>query len=278
MSALPTGGDAIVARWRTGEISPEIAVTQLLFAGAGADLAERLREVGEAELARFAAARREGLAEVAGLIAAGLEPEDGSPEATRALFDRLAAHAPDPAVAAYALGDPETLARATDELVGVIEAWAGVAGKRVLDFGCGTGRVAAALGGQAAHVTGVDLSPGMIAEARRRHGENERLTFQVVEPDGERLGRFDLVLAVDSLPFVERGGTAFHARTLARLAEATSPSGDLLVFNWSYRGDLDEDVWEARRFAGAHGLDLVRSAERPFAIWDGLGFHFRARP
>jgi len=39
----------------------------------------------------------------------------------------------------------------------------------VLDAGCGTGRVAAHLRSQGLRVVGVDLSAGMLAEARRRH-------------------------------------------------------------------------------------------------------------
>jgi len=273
---LPWPGPDIVARWRAGEISPEIAVAQLVLAGGDERLPEQLKAAGADELAAFAEGRRAQLSELARLVADGIEPENESLEATRALFDRLAARAPDPAVAIYALNDPDTLARATDELVRVVDDWAGLDGRRVLDFGCGTGRVAAALGGRAASVLGIDLSPGMIAEARRRHGQNARLAFRALGP--ERLagaGPFDLVLAIDCFPFIVRAGADVLARSFADLFNVLAPGGDLMVFNWSYRGDHGADLDDALRLADAHGLDLARAGERPFAIWDGIGFHFR---
>ncbi|MDA0142591.1 class I SAM-dependent methyltransferase, partial [Solirubrobacter deserti] len=67
------------------------------------------------------------------------------------------------------------------------------AGDRVVDVGCGPGTLAAAAAAKGADVTGVDLAPGMIAEARRRHPD---LSF--VEADAERLpfedGAFDVAL------------------------------------------------------------------------------------
>ena len=56
------------------------------------------------------------------------------------------------------------------------------AGDRVLDVGCGPGTLTAAAAERGAHVTGVDLAAGMVAEARRRH---RGLTF--VEADAEHL-------------------------------------------------------------------------------------------
>ena len=45
------------------------------------------------------------------------------------------------------------------------------AGGQALDFGCGTGRLAEAMTAYAKHVTGFDISPGMLAEARKRGGK-----------------------------------------------------------------------------------------------------------
>jgi SAM-dependent methyltransferase len=55
-------------------------------------------------------------------------------------------------------------------------------GDRVLDVGCGPGTLTAAAAERGAHVTGVDLAAGMVAEARRRH---PALTF--IEADAEHL-------------------------------------------------------------------------------------------
>ncbi len=44
-------------------------------------------------------------------------------------------------------------------------------GAQVLDAGCGTGRMSRYLSDRGCHVHGVDLSPGMIAVARREHAD-----------------------------------------------------------------------------------------------------------
>jgi SAM-dependent methyltransferase len=66
----------------------------------------------------------------------------------------------------------------------LIEATGIVPGQRVLDVACGPGYVAAAAAACGTEVTGVDLSPSMLCEARRRHpgidfreGSAERLDF-----------------------------------------------------------------------------------------------------
>src|ERR1700730_12028734 len=56
------------------------------------------------------------------------------------------------------------------------------AGTRVLDVGCGVGRWSRLLAARGAQVTGVDLSPTMIAQARQRaaaEGVADRCRFQV---------------------------------------------------------------------------------------------------
>jgi ubiquinone/menaquinone biosynthesis C-methylase UbiE len=51
-----------------------------------------------------------------------------------------------------------------------------VRGRPVADIGCGTGRVTAFLSGLGTDVSGIDLSPGMIAVAREQYPE---LRFEV---------------------------------------------------------------------------------------------------
>lgn len=74
---------------------------------------------------------------------------------------------------------------------------------RVLDVGCGAGTYAAALSPRVGSVTGLDLSPGMIGEARRRMKELElwNLRFDVADWEAVDIGEagfykaFDLVFA-----------------------------------------------------------------------------------
>jgi hypothetical protein len=59
---------------------------------------------------------------------------------------------------------------------------------------------------------------------------------------------------------------------MAEAARALRTGGSLIVFNWSYRGDVGCDAAEAARLAAANGFEVARSAERPFMIWDAAGF------
>ncbi|MGH1570457.1 class I SAM-dependent methyltransferase [Methylobacterium sp. P31] len=198
--------------------------------------------------------------------------------ATAALFDRLAEEAPEAGVAFYALGDPAELAAATAELTAVIRAWAQPAGRRIVDYGCGIGRVAIALAGEAGTVLGLDLSAGMIAEARRRAGSRSNLAF-AQNADGlcpVADGAVDLLVVVDSLPYVVQAEAL--ETFMAEAARVLSAGGDLLVFNWSYRSDPERDLAEAHALAAAHGFAVLRAGEHPFTIWDGTGFHLRRHP
>ena len=72
------------------------------------------------------------------------------------------------------------------QLFGVIAREGDLAGRRVLDVGCGTGRLTAALAEIGARAWGIDPSPEMIAEARQAVGDQagvkvasaERLPFK----------------------------------------------------------------------------------------------------
>ena len=273
---------AIIAACAAGEISPEIALSRLLLLGTAPDPAElaRLATPGPlTQLAALADTHRDQLEPLSAFARAGLDPGDDTMAGTAALFDRFAAEAPEAGVAFYSFGDPAALGRATDELVTVIRNWTPPAGRRIVDLGCGIGRVSLALAAEAAAVTGIDVSAGMVAAAQAR-SEGARATF--VQGNGLGLpmiadGTADLLLAVDSWPFVVRGGRAATDALVAEIARALAPGGDFLVFNWSYRGDPALDDRDVRALAATHGFDVVRAGERPFAIWDGVGFHLRRR-
>jgi predicted TPR repeat methyltransferase len=72
-----------------------------------------------------------------------------------------------------------------------------------LDLGCGAGLMGEALRGHIDHLTGVDLSPGMIAKARERGVYNRLIVGDAVARlTCERPGVLDLIVAADSLVYI----------------------------------------------------------------------------
>jgi SAM-dependent methyltransferase len=124
-------------------------------------------------------------------------------------------------------------------------------------------------------VLGLDLSPGLIAEAKRRGGQAAYRIGNGRDLDGLSDSAFDLVLAADSLPYLVAADLL--SGHMAEFGRVLRPGGSLIAFNWSYRGDLARDAEDAAALAESHGFDLLRSAEHPFAIWDAAGFHLCLR-
>ncbi|QIK68675.1 class I SAM-dependent methyltransferase [Nocardioides sp. HDW12B] len=141
-------------------------------------------------------------------------------------------------------------------------------GARVLDAGCGTGRVAQRLAEEGYDVTGVDADPAMVDVARERA---PGVTWVVSDlADLDLATTFELVvMAGNVVPFVEADLDAVCARLSAHLA----PRG-LLVCGYGLDADhLPEGALEVP-FAtydaacSAAGLHLVGH----HAGWEGQGY------
>ena len=93
-------------------------------------------------------------------------------------------------------------------------------GARVLDAGCGTGAMTAELAARGAIVTAADISPALIGIARERLPGSLQSAVRFVAGDmlSDDLGRFDYVLAMDSLIYY---GTADILAAIGRLAART---------------------------------------------------------
>ncbi|MCC5984758.1 MAG: magnesium protoporphyrin IX methyltransferase [Rhodobacteraceae bacterium] len=111
-------------------------------------------------------------------------------------------------------------------------------GARVLDAGCGTGAGAAALAARGAEVLAIDISPKLvgIAEARLPEGLPGRVEFHAGDMLDPALGRFDAVIAMDSLiyytrPDLEAALTALSARA-DRVVFTVAPRTPLLMAMW----------------------------------------------
>ncbi len=275
-----------------GDAPPPIALMRLVLAVP--DDGEVLRLVAEAaaadpgspemsELASLAAAHRGDF----GLIRATAGavdhegPADGEAAIRRfaASYDNAVRVSPEASVALYSMGDPTRLAAATAEVVDLVAALG--PRRAMLDVGCGIGRLATALADRIPRIVGLDISPGMVAEARRRAVGLEGL--EILEGSGHDLSRFpagafDLVIAVDSMPYLFAAGEPFAARFFQEAARVLAAGGDLLVLNASYRGDPERDRRDVARFAAAAGFDVRRLGDRPFRLWNGAVFHCVRRP
>jgi cyclopropane fatty-acyl-phospholipid synthase-like methyltransferase len=99
-------------------------------------------------------------------------------------------------------------------------------GQRVLDLGCGDGRIAEYLSDRTgAHLTGLDYIPAAIRLARRRTASKVlRLAFVVEDLHCLNLPsrQFDVILSIDTIYFSQD-----YARTVGQLVEALRPGGRL---------------------------------------------------
>ena len=125
------------------------------------------------------------------------------------------------------------------------------AGCRVLDVGCGVGRWSRQLARRGALVTGVDLSPTMIAEAQRRAqsaGVNDRCQFRAEDLSELDVGaQFDTVLAVTVLQHI-LDPRDLHA-AVAAMARHLAPAGRMIVLEAAPDRDVnscDTSVFRAR--------------------------------
>jgi ubiquinone/menaquinone biosynthesis C-methylase UbiE len=199
----------------------------------------------------------------------------------REQFDRAVAVSPEAAVALYSLGSAETLDRATAEIVARLDEWQLIKPDlTALDIGCGIGRLEGALATRLRMMTGIDVSPGMIEEARRRCAGLSNVEFAVC--DGTGLAalagrRFDLILAVDAFPYLVAADPALAERHIADAARLLPPGGVFVILNYSYRGDLDADRRAVEDLSGCYGFAIERNGTRDFTVWDGATFLLRRK-
>ncbi|GAB2889031.1 class I SAM-dependent methyltransferase [Streptomyces mayteni] len=126
---------------------------------------------------------------------------------------------------AYAAENESNLVNAYYERPAMIALAGDVAGRRILDAGCGAGVLSAALRDRGAVVTGIDGSAGMLALARRRLGDDADLrVVDLSDPLPFADGAFDDVVASLVLHYLEDWGP-----TLAEMRRVLRPDGRLIA-------------------------------------------------
>lgn len=150
---------------------------------------------------------------------------------------------------------------------------------RILDAGCGTGRVAIELARRGHSCVGVDVSASMLAVARERAPEVQWHCQDLAELDlggPGTTGQYDLVLAAGNVvPLLEEGSEPLVVRNLAgHLAP-----GGLLVAGFGLDAEhlpLSEapvDLPQYDRWCADAGLVLqARWATWDRDPWDGQGY------
>lgn len=136
-------------------------------------------------------------------------------------------------------------------------------GARVLDAGCGPGRVGAALHARGHTVIGVDVDPALIEAATVDHPGPQWLvgdlaTFRLDEPPCDAA-----VLAGNVLVFVAPGS---EVQVLSRVAAHVRPDGVIVT---GFATDRDYAIDAFDRDWAAAGLVL----EHRFATWDLRPWH-----
>lgn len=140
--------------------------------------------------------------------------------------------------------------------------------ERALDFGCGVGRLVVPLARRVREVVGVDVAPGMVAEARRNVAEAglANVALSCLRDVREIEGSFDLIHSWIVFQHIRpKAGLAIARELLTRLRP-----GGVAALHFVYA--LDKPLWWRiaytlrKRAPGLHALANVlkrRSPARP---------------
>ncbi len=144
-------------------------------------------------------------------------------------------------------GNPSYVWRAGQERrLQMVRRWSPLAGRRVLDVGCGLGMYTAAFLRETPHVFGIEIEHERALEARER-------AAAVIQSPGERLpfanAAFDVVFSHEVLEHV-----ADDRACVAEMVRVTRPGGRIVVFvpNRLYPFETHGVFWRGRyRFGNA---------------------------
>ncbi|HYL36212.1 MAG TPA: class I SAM-dependent methyltransferase [Bryobacteraceae bacterium] len=120
------------------------------------------------------------------------------------------------------------------------------AGTCVLDVACGTGNLTLPAARKGARMSGVDIAPNLLEQARRRLAA-EGLEATLEEGDAEQLrhpdAQFDVVMSMFGAMFAPR-----PERVASELARVCRPGGRIAMANWTPGGFIGGVVAVGARY------------------------------
>ncbi len=135
-------------------------------------------------------------------------------------------------------------------------------GKRVLDFGCGTGYGSAILAEVAVSVVGLDISTDAIEWAKAMH-RNPRLAFELRSDLGRGLppASFDLVTCFEMIEHVD---FEMQQATIQSIAKLLTPEGKLVISTPDPRftADYGNNPYHLREMSEAEFMELLQPCFR----------------
>jgi len=146
---------------------------------------------------------------------------------------------------------------------------------KYLDFACGTARVTQTVAAYAKEAIGVDISPSMLEQARRKCPDVQFINADLTQ-DRAELGPFDLVT---SFRFFGNAQPDLRSKVLQVLADLVKPGGYLIINNHRNphslatllsrltggRADTDLSHFRLQRLLAENGFRLVES--HPIGVW-----------
>ena len=164
----------------------------------------------------------------------------------------------------HGLHDPKIRAAWTK----LLEGWLPAPRSQILDIGCGTGTMSILLAGLGHQVTGIDLSPKMIALAQEKAAANgQGITFHVMDAAYPQLpsGHFDAFVCRHLL-------WAFPdiSQVLQRWVDLLKPGGRLILIEGYWHGDSGLHAEEILNALPATSTDIsIQNLSDQPVYWGG---------
>jgi len=177
------------------------------------------------------------------------------------------------------LGEPRAVNEAYDrwERTLIERTLAPLEGRRVMDLGCGTGRVTGFLAGRGAHVVAMDNAPGMLAHCRARVNG---AALSLVQGEAARLAlRGASVDAAVCVGLLEHLPADIRRHALGELARVVRPEGRIVLVANNAGSELlrrpeDNPHRQGRQYDNGYFCELV-GAEEVAATLEALGWKAR---